>query len=174
MLPLLVAGLFAGAPCHADSMAAFTTGPLLEEFGPAATVEGAAPIPEDMHLRVRFDVSEGAKDGELSRSLVTAARFLNMHTRSGVPAERLHVAVVIHGRAVFDVLTGKASTQTPKDNAALVAALREHDVRLYVCGQSAAYYEVSADQLLPGVEMSLSAMTAHAVLAAEGYELNPF
>jgi len=28
--------------------------------------------------------------------------------------------------------------------------------------------------LLPGVEMALSAMTAHAILQQEGYTLNPF
>ncbi|MEM9387386.1 MAG: DsrE family protein [Pseudomonadota bacterium] len=175
-LPFRLMGLVlacAGLPCAAQSTAVFTTGPLLDDFGPAATVEDAAPIPAHMHLRVRFDISEGAKDDELNRSLVTAARFLNMHARAGVPARRMHIALVVHGRAVFDVLH-KRTSQRAKDNAALVAALQQHDVRLYVCGQSAAYYEVTSDQLLPGVQMSLSAMTAHAVLAAEGYELNPF
>lgn len=43
-----------------------------------------------------------------------------------------------------------------------------------LCGQSAAYYQVQNADLVPGVQMALSAMTAHAVLAREGYSLNPF
>ena len=50
----------------------------------------------------------------------------------------------------------------------------DQGVRVIVCGQSAAYYDVENDALLPGVEMALSAMTAHAVLQQQGYALNPF
>ena len=44
----------------------------------------------------------------------------------------------------------------------------------FVCGQSAAYYGVATDDLLPGVEMALSAMTAHALLQQQDYSINPF
>jgi intracellular sulfur oxidation DsrE/DsrF family protein len=47
-------------------------------------------------------------------------------------------------------------------------------VRIFVCGQSAAYYDVTTNDLLPGVEMALSAMTVHALLQQQGYSLNPF
>ena len=59
-------------------------------------------------------------------------------------------------------------------SAGLIAALTGQGVRIIVCGQSAVYYEVATDDLLPGVEMALSAMTAHAVLQQQGYTLNPF
>ena len=41
-------------------------------------------------------------------------------------------------------------------------------------GQSAAYYEIGVEDLLPGVDMALSAMTAHALLQQDGFTLNPF
>jgi intracellular sulfur oxidation DsrE/DsrF family protein len=47
-------------------------------------------------------------------------------------------------------------------------------VRIIVCGQKAAYYNVTSDDLLPGVKMALPAMTAHALLQQQGYTLNPF
>jgi intracellular sulfur oxidation DsrE/DsrF family protein len=47
-------------------------------------------------------------------------------------------------------------------------------VKIIVCGQTAAYYGVKTDELLPGVQMALSAMTAHALLQQQGYTLNPF
>lgn len=146
----------------------FSTGPAIKEFGPVAEVDISLPVPEDAVLKHTFDVSEQAGDGELNRMLVSAARFINMHARAGIVADRIELAVVVHGKAIYDV-----SGDAP-NNAGLVAALTEHGVRIIVCGQTAAYYGVAMDDLLPGVEMALSAMTAHALLQQQGYTLNPF
>lgn len=71
-------------------------------------------------------------------------------------------------RHSFDV-SGEAPA-----SADLVATLVDHGVRIYVCGQTAAYYSVATDDLLPGVDMALSAMTMHALLQQQGFTLNPF
>jgi intracellular sulfur oxidation DsrE/DsrF family protein len=55
-----------------------------------------------------------------------------------------------------------------------VAALLGAGARIIVCGQTAAYYDVATEDLLPGVEMALSAMTVHALLQQQGFTLNPF
>jgi len=47
-------------------------------------------------------------------------------------------------------------------------------VRFIVCGQSAAANGVTQEQLIPGTEMALSAMTAFALLQQRGYTVNPF
>jgi intracellular sulfur oxidation DsrE/DsrF family protein len=146
----------------------FTTGPVIEDYGPVADVQSALPVPADAVLRHTFDVAKRAEDGALNRTLVSAARFINMHARAGVHADRIKVAVVVHGTAVHDV-AGEAPA-----SAGLVAALVDQGVQILVCGQSAAYYDVTTDDLLPGVEMALSAMTAHALLQQQGYTLNPF
>ena len=146
----------------------FTTGPVIEDYGPAADVDVTLPIPEGAEFRHSFDVSTPAEDGEANRSLVSAARFINMHARAGIDPNRISVAVVVHGKAIFDV-----SGDAP-GNAALVAALLDNGARIIVCGQTAAYYDVATDDLLPGVEMAVSAMTAHALLQQQGYTLNPF
>jgi len=49
-----------------------------------------------------------------------------------------------------------------------------NQVKVYLCGQSAAYYDVKNTDLYKGVDMALSAMTAHALLQQQGYSLNPF
>jgi intracellular sulfur oxidation DsrE/DsrF family protein len=59
-------------------------------------------------------------------------------------------------------------------NSDLIAQLVRQGVKFYVCGQTAAYYGITLDDLLPGVDMALSALTAQAVLAREGYSVNPF
>lgn len=156
-------------PCasHAD-VSAFSKGPALEDYGPVADVDVTLAIPNDSVFRHSFDVAEQATEGELNRTLESAARFINMHARAGIDTNRIELAVVVHGKAVHNVATGVSG------NPGLVAALIDHGVSIIVCGQSAAYYGVATGDLLPGVEMALSAMTAHALLQQQGYTLNPF
>ncbi|WP_339746268.1 DsrE family protein [uncultured Maricaulis sp.] len=172
------AALLTGALCATSALAApedFVTGPLIEAYGAVAPVDNQMPIPEGTVFRVVFDVSTPADVGTLNRNLVSAARFLNMNVAAGVPAEDIHLAIVVHGGAVEDVSTGSHYTPGVEPaNADLVATLLAHDVKIYVCGQSAAYHDVGVEDLLPGVTMALSAMTAHALLQQDGYTLNPF
>lgn len=146
----------------------FSTGPVIEDYGPVADIDVTLPVPADALFRHSFDVAKRAEKGELNRTLVSAARFINMHARAGVDADRIEVAVIVHGGAIHDVSSDSTSS------AELLAALLDQGVRVIVCGQTAAYYDVTKDDLLPGVEMALSAMTAHALLQQQGYTLNPF
>jgi intracellular sulfur oxidation DsrE/DsrF family protein len=155
----------------------FVPGPLIPEYGNIVLVELDMPVPEETVMRVAFDVTNQADAGGLNRNITSAARFLNMHVASGVPAENIHLAIVLHGGSVHDVTRAthyEALLQTPNTNAPLIATLIEHGVEFYVCGQSAAYQDVENEDLLPGVNMALSAMTAHALLQQNGYTLNPF
>lgn len=166
IVSLLLGAFMMSAQAYAQS--GFGTGPVIETFGPVADVPGATRLPDDTSFRISFDTREKAADGKPNRTLVSAARFLNMHARAGVEPEKIDLAVVVHGAAVKDV------TADSKGSEALISALKGHSVRIIVCGQSAAYYGVSSDDLAPGVEMALSAMTAHAVLQQDGYTVNPF
>ncbi len=155
----------------------FSTGPLIKDYGPVADAEGRAPIPPDTTFKVSFDVGAQGQPGELNRSLISAARFLNMHAKAGVDTERMSLAFVIHGKAVHDVTRDahySEQTGKPNANADLIKALQDNGVTIAVCGQSAAYHGVDVDDLLPGVTMSISAMTEHAILQQNGYTLNPF
>lgn len=157
--------------------AGFSTGPVIADYGPAAAIDADFAIPEGAFFKHSFDVAKQAEPGDLNRSLVSAARFLNMHGRAGVPAENMKLAMVIHGGATKDVTNVAFYSEAvgaENANLALIAALREKGVRIIVCGQSAAFHGVANDDLAPGVEMALSAMTAHALLQQEGYTVNPF
>jgi intracellular sulfur oxidation DsrE/DsrF family protein len=57
---------------------------------------------------------------------------------------------------------------------ALLNELMKHGVRVIVCGQSAAANGVTNNMVIDGVEIALSAMTAHAQLSMNGYTTNPF
>lgn len=160
---------------------AFTSGQTIPEFGKIAEVKVDQPIYKHYKFKVAFDVNKQADAGELNRNLVSAARFINMHTAAGVKEKNIKLAIVIHGGATKD-MTKEAyysSSQEGDDiktnaNAALIKTLIDHGVEFYVCGQSAAFYDVGNTDLLPDVKMALSAMTAHALLQQKGYTLNPF
>lgn len=165
-MPLLIL-----AACATTALAdegVFTKGPVFTDYGPVADVDVTMPIPPDTAFKHSFDVSTSAPTGDPNSTLVSVARFINMHARAGVAAEDIRVAVVVHGKAV------KEMTDERSASAGLIAALTDQEVRIIVCGQSAAYYDVTTDDLLPRFEMALSAMTAHAVLQQQGYTLNPF
>lgn len=160
---------------------AFKQGQTIAEFGKIAEVKVDQPVYRHHKFKVLFDVSEPADAGELNRSLVSAARFINMHTAAGVKEKNIKLVIVLHGGAAKDVTRADyyAAAQESDDkkenaNAALVKVLTAHGVEFYVCGQTAAYYDIKNQDLLPDVKMALSAMTAHALLQQKGYTLNPF
>ncbi|MHA7820116.1 MAG: DsrE family protein [Erythrobacter sp.] len=151
------------------SLEAFRTGPVFQDFGPHAPVDGAEPLASLERFAIAFDVASRADEGALNRGFESAARFINMHVAIGVPEDRIEIAVVVHGRAVFDLVADEDN-----GSAAMVREMLEHDVRFIVCGQSAAAYGVAKADLIEGVELNLSAMTAHAQLQQSGYTVNPF
>jgi len=162
------AALLASA-ANAQDMSAFKTGPVFGQFGPHAPVEGIGEVPADTEFSIAFDVAKPADEGSLNRGFESAARFINMHVAYGVPEDNIRIAVVVHGKAVNDLLAKPDNT-----SADMVQVMLGQGVRFIVCGQSAAAYGVTQDDLLPGVEMALSAMTAHALLQQRGYTVNPF
>ena len=168
------------APVAAQDMSAFTTGPVIEDFGPHAPVAGMAAIPEDARFAIAFDVSAPAAEGSANRGFESAARFLNMAVAAGVPEENIKLAVVVHGRAGMELLTNAAhgvhpaSRKGDNPSAGLVEALLDKGVRFILCGQTTAAYSIAPDDLIDGVEVWLSAITAHALLQQQGYTVNPF
>ena len=171
------AALLASA-ASAQHMSTFATGPVFEDFGPHAAVDGLEPFAADTEFAHSFDVAKAAEDGARNRGFESAARFINMHVANGVAKDNIRVAVVVHGSAVLDLLSAEGWAAHDKEgengSAAMVRAMLDHGSRFIVCGQSANAQGVSADQLIEGVEMDLSAMTAHAKLQQRGYTVNPF
>lgn len=145
----------------------------VEGYGPVAQGVVYDALDPDTKMSVAFDVSVQAREGSISRQLETVARFLNMHAQAGLRDENVKAAVVVHGQAVKDLLIPGQSGR-PNLSKPLVEALIAAGASITVCAQSAAAQGITQDMLLPGIGMSLSAMTAHAQLKSEGYGLNPF
>lgn len=169
---LLLKAAALSVTCALADTGQFSTGPIIQDFGAAAKVADER-LNAHTEFKVAYDVVQAAEPGQVSRRLETAARFLNMHGAAGVPVENMQLAIVVHGGAHRDLLkTTDEGDENP--NTDLIAALVAAGVSIDLCGQTAAYYGVSQDDLLPGVKLSLSAMTSHALLQQDGYTLNPF
>jgi len=168
---------FATAPAGAQDTSKFHAGPVFRDFGKIADVESDMPIPPGTVLKALMTQGDGAEPGQVNRGFDSAARYINMNVAAGVPERDVHVALVIHGKAGFDLLNtaayeGKYPGKS-NPNAPLIAALIAHGVQVYVCGQSAAALGIAKSDLLPGVKMALSAMTAETLLEQQGYVLIP-
>ena len=178
---IVVRGLVFGASLLSFNLWAgaesFNSGPVFNDYGRHAVVMQTSIVPSNAVFKVAFDVSEQGSDEKVSRRFDSLARFINMHVANGVKLENIELALVVHGKASFDLLDNKAyKAKFNKDNPnhGLLQQLMHNQVKVYLCGQSAAYYDVKNAMLTPGVNMVLSAMTAHAQLNQQGYSLNPF
>ena len=171
---LLTAAFFIITPSLAYAgPEAFTDGPVIKGFAKTAPVPEAAKVSPETKFKLAFDVAKRAEEGKTNRYMESAGRFINMHTKAGHPLENIEIVVVIHGKAAMDLVTDERYGGT-NANAPLIKQLVEAGVRFELCGQTAAYYDIAASDLLEGVDLSLSAMTSHALLQQQGFTLNPF
>ena len=142
------------------------SGPVIENYGPVYAVpEDSFNLDPSQHYKILMDIGKGPDDpAQLNRSIESAARFLNMHSRNGIKPENLELSLVLHGSATRSALSKKAYEENfLVDNSSrqLILALSKAGVDIYVCGQSAAYNGYGEEDLLPEVSMAVSAMTVH-------------
>jgi len=169
--------LFSSLTIFHTSASDFTSGPVFQNYGQNAIIENGLAQPESQHFKVAFDVAKQSEVGSVNRSFDSLARFINMHVRAGVPLENIELALVVHGKASFDLMSSTAyqeKFEQESANTELLALLVKTNTKLFICGQSASYHGIKESQLDENVEMSLSAMTIHALLQQQGYSLNPF
>ena len=154
-------------------------GPVISDYGQVWDIP-APQFSTDLtkEFRVMFDVMNSPQDPSQRNSwMETAARFLNMHARAGVPVENLHVAMVVHNKASKDLLQNseyEVRFGVPNPNADMLQDLMKAGVDVIFCGQSSLSRNVPADLTLEGVQLSLSAMTAILQLEDKGYTLINF
>jgi intracellular sulfur oxidation DsrE/DsrF family protein len=155
----------------------FSKGPIFKNHGENTIIEGGLANPELQRFKVVFDIYKENTSLKPHRNLDSVARFINMHARAGVPLENIDVAIVVHGKASYDLMNEKAYKQKfiqENPSSKLLNELLKNKVKVFICGQSSAFLGLNKTQYKNGVSMSLSAMTANALLQQQGYTLNPF
>jgi intracellular sulfur oxidation DsrE/DsrF family protein len=153
-------------------------GPVIQSAGAVFSVDPDFATPTDHTYRAAFEVATPSPAPDrMNAAINTVARFLNMHAQAGVPVAQLSGAIVAHGGASFELLDDEAYRDrhgVDNPNGALIRELIAAGQPVILCGQSAASRGVNPDDLIPGVQVALSAMTAFMVLQAEGYRVNPW
>lgn len=172
---ILLATILLASPAAARE---FSTGPVVEKFGPAVDVPDAVfNLVPGTQYRLLFEVAGGSRDEHaLNCGLESVARFVNMHARAGIDPADLQIEIVIHGGTTFDVLFDEAYQERfgrDNPNTPLLEAIGKSGVVIRQCGQSAAYHGVSAGELAPQASMAVSAMTVLVRRQSEGWVLLP-
>jgi len=175
--------LLLAAPLAAQSSPARaepTTGPVIISAGVSLVVENPTfTVPDDHQFKVVFMVNSGGGDTvRVNGQMTSLARFYNLHARNGIPASRVSTAAVIFGGGWPSVLTDSAFAARfggkPNPSRALVEELLKQGAILVLCGQTAESAGVRREELIPGVTVAISAMTALNGLYERGYRLNPW
>jgi len=154
------------------------SGPLIQSGGQSVKVDDATfGIPEGHVFKAVYVIDRADTTGA-NQQLTTIARFLNLHARHGVPTERLFAAAVVHGSGWMSLLSDSAYGARfggkPNPSKRLVEELLANNVQLVLCGQTAGFRGVKREELLPGVQLGISAMTALNVFQTQGYQFNPW
>lgn len=155
------------------------TGPIITDYGSVYKVENIDyKVNTSKDLKAVFDIMNSPEDTKKQNSSIeTAARFLNMHAQENVPANKLHAVLVVHNNASKDIITNEAYKKrygTDNPNEDMIKALMNSGVQVIFCGQSSMARGFPKEELIPGVQLSLSAMTALIQLQDEGYRLIKF
>lgn len=155
------------------------TGPIIKNHGKVWKINNVdIEVDTTKEYKVVFDIMDSPEDkNTVNAKIETAARFLNMHAQAGVPAENLKAVIVVHNAASKDIIVDSAYQDkygTKNPNTDLMKALLNAKVEVIFCGQSSVSRGFPKEDLIPGVQLSLSAMTALIQLQDEGYRLIKF
>lgn len=156
-----------------------SSGPIITDYGKVWQVaEPDFKTDTSKTYKAVFDIMNSPENlSQTNASLETAARFFNMHAQSGVPLKQLKVALVVHNKASKDVAHSKAykakyGVENP--NEVLLKQLMDAGADIIFCGQSSASRGFPKEDLIEGVQISLSAMTALIQLQDDNYRLIKF
>ena len=156
------------------------SGPVIQSTGMSIKVDDPTFVAPANHVfKAVFEINAGGGDTvRVNDQLNNVARFYNLHVRHGTPESRVRAAAVVHGSGWPALLNDSAFAARyggkPNPSRKLVEELIQHGAQIILCGQTAGGRGIRREELLPGVKVAISAMTALNVLQADGYQFNPW
>lgn len=150
--------------------------PVIKHFGTVTEVPASIENPDPkLDYKIAVEVnSDNPKPEAVHEFFDKVAAVVNLHALGGVPANKLHVVMVIHGPAAQFVLNDteyKKKYNVPNPNTPLFKELADAGVKIFVCGQSLNKRNIPQDAVAPEIKTALSAITTLTTLQLKGYAL---
>lgn len=171
MKSLIVIWLLVFSSC---AFAQTRVNPVIKNFGGVFPIPYAEEKPDpNLDYNIVIEIEHPSdKPDTLSWALNNVARLLNLHVSGGVPKEKMHVVLVIHGGATFTVMSNEAhqakySVDNP--NLKLYQELSDAGVKIFVCGQSLISRKIDRNKMVPQVKIATSMLTTLTTYQLKGY-----
>jgi intracellular sulfur oxidation DsrE/DsrF family protein len=140
-------------------------------------VPGAKQLPNpDRIYKVVFSIGKPSPDAKKANPALTSiANYVNTLAKYGVPVEHRKIAVMIHHRGDgWDMILKndahrRATEGLDNPNIEMIQKLQAAGVEFRVCGQLVVGRKLNPDDLLPGIQTDLWAMTSLVDLQLDGY-----
>lgn len=150
--------------------------PVIKNFGAVYEVPFAVERPDTKtDYKVVVEVSsDNSKPEMVHEFFEKAAVVLNIYALGGVPANKLHVVMVVHGPAAQYIVNNEAYQKkfgVNNPNLPLFTALQEAGVKMFVCGQSVIKKNIDPKTIAPEMKVALSAITMLATYQLKGYSV---
>jgi intracellular sulfur oxidation DsrE/DsrF family protein len=148
--------------------------PVIKSYGPVYDVPFAIEKPDpSLDYKIVAEMGEkNEKPAELYPALSHAARMYNLHVHEGVPQNKLHIADVIWGEAIFIVLNNEAYKKkygVDNPNLKIIEEMKKAGIKIIACGQSIMKFNIAPNEINPDVTIATSRFTAVSTLQMKGY-----
>jgi uncharacterized protein len=149
-------------------LAAIASAPASEEFG-------LTGIEKREHIRVVYDVRDDVWAAGIGKALYYVRGLIEAYRSQGVPPEKLHVSVVIAGKAAYWLLNDDAYQEYKNDefaynpNSQVVEELIDLGVSVELCNATRKGRGWQTEELLPGIKRVHDGYTRLIDLQQKGY-----
>ncbi|MES2005953.1 MAG: DsrE family protein [Bacteroidota bacterium] len=150
--------------------------PVIKKFGTVTEVPFSVENPDPkLDYKIVIEISsDNPKPESVHEFFEKAAAVVNLHALGGVPANKLHVVMVVHGPAAQYVLNNEEyqkKFKTDNPNIPLFKELTDAGVKIFVCGQSLNKRNIPKEAVTPEVKPALSAITTLTTYQLKGYSI---
>jgi intracellular sulfur oxidation DsrE/DsrF family protein len=164
------------------SMSAFAqkrVNPVIKNYGGIFEIPYADEKPDpNLEYNIVIEIEKAnATPDSVNWALYNVSRLLNLHAMGGVPKNKLHVVLAIHGGASYTVMSNEAyKTKYGVDNPnlGLYQELEKAGVNMFICGQSMIARNIDRYKLVPEVKIATSMLTTLTTYQLKGYALLKF
>lgn len=130
----------------------------------------------DLNYKLLFELTLLNKDSaarEINHGITEICRILNLHVASGIAVKKINPVIVVHGKALYSLFTNKKYRKKYGIDNPNISVIEElvlkTGARFIACGQAMSFLDISEQDLIPQVRVSLTAQTALSSYRLKGY-----